>query len=130
VETLLGRRRYFPNLQKGTNNAMRQREEREAINAPIQGTAADIIKLAMFQLPPAFAKAGLQGSMLLQIHDELIFEVPESELEKTVHVAKDVMEHTMQLDVPLITEARTGSNWGELEPLTDTLFDALEKSTE
>ena len=130
VETLLGRRRYFPNLQKGTNNALRQREEREAINAPIQGTAADIIKLAMIQLPPAFKQANLHGDMLLQIHDELIFEVPKDELEKTVRVARDVMEHTMQLEVPLVTEARIGDNWGELEPLSDTLFEVLENTTE
>ena len=130
VETLLGRRRYFPNLQKGTNNALRQREEREAINAPIQGTAADIIKLAMIQLPPAFKQANLHGDMLLQIHDELIFEVPKDELEKTVRVARDVMEHTMQLAVPLVTEARIGDNWGELEPLSDTLFEVLENTTE
>jgi len=130
VETLLGRRRYFPNLQKGTNNALRQREEREAINAPIQGTAADIIKLAMIQLPPAFKQANLHGDLLLQIHDELIFEVPKDELEITVRVAREVMEHTMQLDVPLVTEARIGDNWGELEPLSDTLFEALENTTE
>jgi len=130
VETLLGRRRYFPNLQKGTNSILRQREEREAINAPIQGTAADIIKLAMIQIPPAFEKAGLHGSMLLQIHDELIFEVPEAELEKTVRLARDVMEHTMQLDVPLLTDARIGNNWGELEPITDTLFEDLQKVSE
>ena len=68
--------------------------------------------------------------MLLQIHDELIFEVPKDELEKTVRVARDVMEHTMQLDVPLVTEARIGDNWGELEPLSDTLFEVLENTTE
>jgi DNA polymerase-1 len=68
--------------------------------------------------------------MLLQIHDELIFEVPKDELEKTVQVAREVMEHTMQLDVPLVTEARIGDNWGELEPLSDTLFEALENTTE
>jgi len=130
VETLLGRRRYFPNLQKGTNNVLRQREEREAINAPIQGTAADIIKLAMIQLPPAFEQANLHGDMLLQIHDELIFEVPEADLEKTVRIAREVMEHTMQLDVPLVTETRIGDNWGELAPLSDTLFEDLEKTAE
>ncbi|MFZ3070999.1 MAG: DNA polymerase I [Anaerolineaceae bacterium] len=119
VETLLGRRRYFPNLQKGTNYTMRQREEREAINAPIQGTAADIIKLAMIRLPYAFTAANLHGSMLLQVHDELIFEVPEAEMGETVRVAKFIMENAMKLDVPLLTDARTGRNWGELESVDD-----------
>ncbi|HOG77701.1 MAG TPA: DNA polymerase I [Anaerolineaceae bacterium] len=125
VETLLGRRRYFPNLQTGTNYAMRQREEREAINAPIQGTAADIIKLAMIALPDAFEQARLNGCMLLQVHDELIFEVPEREVAETIATAKGVMEHTMPLDVPLLTEARTGSNWGELEPVSDSVIEDL-----
>ncbi len=125
VETLLGRRRYFPNLQAGTNYAMRQREEREAINAPIQGTAADIIKLAMIALPDAFAQARLNGCMLLQVHDELIFEVPEKEVAETIATAKGVMEHTMLLDVPLLTEARTGNTWGELEPVSDSVIEDL-----
>ena len=105
---------------------MRQREEREAINAPIQGTAADIIKLAMIALPEAFAKAGLSGSMLLQVHDELIFEVPEKEVAATIASARNVMEHTMRLDIPLLTEARTGSTWGELEPVSDSVIEDLE----
>jgi len=119
VETLLGRKRYFPNLKAGTNFAMRQREEREAINAPIQGTAADIIKIAMVRLPDALHKAGLKAQMLLQVHDELIFEVPDTEVEKTMKVVKDVMEHALELSVPLVTEARLGSNWGELEKVDE-----------
>ncbi len=79
---------------------MRQREEREAINAPIQGTAADIVKLAMIALPEALRKAGLNARMLLQVHDELIFEVPKDELERTVPVVKSLMESAMTLDVP------------------------------
>ncbi len=119
VETLLGRKRYFPNLKAGTNYVMRQREEREAINAPIQGTAADIIKIAMVRLPDALRKAGLKTQMLLQVHDELIFEVPDAEIEKTMRVVKEVMEHALELSVPLVTEARLGSNWGELEKVDD-----------
>jgi len=115
VETLLGRRRYFPNLAKGSNPQLRQREEREAINAPIQGTAADIVKLAMTALPGALREAGLNARMLLQVHDELIFEVPEEELEKTVPIIKSVMESAMTLDVPLVCDARAGDNWGELK---------------
>jgi len=125
VETLLGRRRYFPALAAGTNYTIRQREEREAINAPVQGTAADIIKLAMIALPDAFEQARLNGCMLLQVHDELIFEVPEREVAETIATAKGVMEHTMPLDVPLLTEARTGSNWGELEPVSDSVIEDL-----
>jgi DNA polymerase-1 len=115
VETLLGRRRYFPNLAKGSNPQMRQREEREAINAPIQGTAADIVKLAMVALPDALCDDGLQARMLLQVHDELIFEVPEAELDKTVPLVISVMESAMKLDVPLVCDARAGDNWGDLK---------------
>lgn len=123
VETLLGRRRYFPNLAAGTNYVMKQREEREAINAPIQGSAADIIKLAMIRLPEALQVANLHAKMLLQVHDELIFEVPDEELEHTIHVAKGVMESAMKLDVPLLTEAKTGLNWGELTTTDDSFLD-------
>jgi len=119
VETLLGRKRYFPNLKAGTNFVMRQREEREAINAPVQGTAADIIKIAMVRLPDALQKAGLKTQMLLQVHDELIFEVPDAEIEKAKKVVKEVMEHALELSVPLVTEARLGSNWGELEKVDE-----------
>lgn len=117
VETLLGRRRYFPNLAKGSNPQMRQREEREAINAPIQGTAADIVKLAMVALPDALEKAGLNARMLVQVHDELIFEVPEEELDRSIPVIKELMESAMTLDVPLVCDARAGDNWGELEAM-------------
>lgn len=114
VETLLGRRRYFPALAAGTNYMVRQREEREAINAPVQGSAADIIKLAMIRLPGALKEAGLKTRMLLQVHDELIFEVPENELEDATRLVKGVMEGALALSVPLVTEARIGDNWGEL----------------
>jgi DNA polymerase I len=89
---LLGRRRYFPNLKQGAPHNIRQREEREAINAPIQGTAADIIKQAMLKLPAEMKQAGLAARMLLQVHDELIFEVPEDELEPTAQLVREVME--------------------------------------
>ena len=116
VETLLGRRRYFPNLQRQMNANLRQREEREAINAPIQGTAADIMKLAMIQLPQALLDAGLQAQITLQIHDELILECPEAELHKTVRTTQTVMENTYKLGIPLLTEARSGDSWGTLKP--------------
>jgi DNA polymerase-1 len=117
VETLLGRRRYFPGLKNPSNYNIRAREEREAINAPVQGTAADIMKLAMIQTPQALKKAGLSGRMLLQVHDELVLEVPEGELKRTAEVVQDVMENAYQLLIPLVTEARCGKNWGEMETL-------------
>ena len=117
VETLLGRRRYFPNLKTQSNRNIRNREEREAINAPVQGTAADIMKLAMLRVPDAIEQAGLQGKMLLQVHDELVLEVPRGELAPTQKIVSDVMENVFPLRVPLVTEARHGSNWGEMEVL-------------
>ncbi len=117
VETMLGRRRYFPNLKSGLNQAMKSREEREAINAPIQGTAADIMKIAMIKIPPALAKAGLHGKMLLQVHDELVVECPRTELSSVVGAVRDVMENAYPLDIPLTTEARWGMNWDEMKPV-------------
>jgi len=119
VETLLGRRRYFPNLKNPANAQIRAREEREAINAPIQGTAADILKIAMIKLPNALHKAGLKAKMLLQVHDELVLECPENELKTTVRVVKNEMENACQLSIPLITEASWGRNWGELTSFED-----------
>lgn len=117
VETLLGRRRYFPNLERGASYNVRQREEREAINAPIQGTAADIIKLAMLALPDKLDEAGLKAKMLLQVHDELMFEVPEAELAETTALVQKVMENAFELDIPLSTEAKAGRSWGEMQKL-------------
>lgn len=101
VETLLGRRRYFPALQSKQNVQMKNREEREAINAPIQGTAADIMKIAMLHIPSALKKAGLHAQMLLQVHDELVLEVPKEELEKTVRLVQEIMGSAYKLDIPL-----------------------------
>lgn len=117
VETLLGRRRYFPALQTKVNVAAKNREEREAINAPIQGTAADIMKIAMLRIPPALKEAGLRAQMLLQVHDELVLEVPREELEKTAKLVQEVMASAYSLDIALLTEARSGSNWGEMKVL-------------
>ena len=114
VETLLGRRRYFPALQSRTNPQIKNREEREAINAPIQGTAADIMKIAMLKIPPALKKAKLKAKMLLQVHDELVLECPKDELEKTAKVVKETMANAYPLSIPLSTEARYGVNWGEM----------------
>ena len=115
VETLLGRRRYFPNLKQGAPHNIRQREEREAINAPIQGTAADIIKMAMLKLPGEIEKADLEARMLLQVHDELIFEVPEAQVKQTAELVREVMENAYALDIPISTEAKVGKSWGDME---------------
>jgi DNA polymerase-1 len=117
VETLLGRRRYFPALQSKQNVQVKNREEREAINAPIQGTAADIMKLAMLKIPPALKAAKLNAKMLLQVHDELVLECPRKELEETARVVKETMANAYRLDIPLSTDARYGDNWGEMQPI-------------
>jgi DNA polymerase I len=117
VETLLGRRRYFPALQSKQNVQVKNREEREAINAPIQGTAADIMKIAMLRIPPALKSAGLKGKMLLQVHDELVLEVPEKELKKTARLVQEVMAEAYALSIPLSTEAKYGKNWGDMQEL-------------
>lgn len=119
VETMLGRRRYFPNLANPINVAMRNREEREAINAPIQGTAADIMKLALIRLPDVLTAKRLQAKILLQVHDELVLEVPEAELKETARVVQSVMSDAYQLSIPLLTEARSGVNWGSLQVIKD-----------
>jgi DNA polymerase I len=117
VETLLGRKRYFPALQSKQNVQIKNREEREAINAPIQGTAADIMKIAMLKIPPALAKAGLKARMLLQVHDELVLECPKGELKETARVVKETMANAYELSIPLSTEARYGDNWGEMKTI-------------
>jgi len=115
VETLLGRRRYFPALKNSSNQNQRNREEREAINAPIQGTAADIMKIAMLKVAMALSEAGLTGRMLLQVHDEVVIECPRSELDGTIQIVKTAMETAYQLSIPLSTEARWGAKWGEMQ---------------
>lgn len=119
VETLLGRRRYFPGLLTQMNVNIKNREEREAINAPIQGTAADIMKLAMLNIQPALQKENLRGRMILQVHDELVLECPGIELEQTVRVVQRVMETAYPISIPLTTEARWGTNWNDLKPISD-----------
>ena len=116
VETLFGRRIHVPGI-KDKNFAKRGFAERQAINAPIQGTAADIIKRAMIRMPSALKSAGLTGKMLLQVHDELLFECPVAEVDTLTAVAKSVMEGACEpvltLDVPLIADSGVGDNWME-----------------
>ena len=119
VETLLGRRRYFPGLKSGGNQQTRAREEREAINAPIQGTAADIMKIAMARVSSALKANQLSGNMLLQVHDELVLECPQKELKKTAQLVRKMMESAYNLVIPLKTEARHGHDWGDLSVLEE-----------
>ncbi|KPF84327.1 DNA polymerase I [alpha proteobacterium AAP38] len=111
VRTLLGRKCWIQGIQeKGARKAY---AERQAINAPIQGTAADIIKLAMIKLPGALAEAGLKARMLLQVHDELLFEVPDAEVEATSALVRRVMEGAADIGIPLVAEAGVGLSWAE-----------------
>ncbi|HSR72669.1 MAG TPA: DNA polymerase I, partial [Kiloniellales bacterium] len=114
VETLFGRRIHVPSI-KDKNPARRSFSERAAINAPIQGSAADIIKRAMIRIQPALDAAGLSARMLLQVHDELLFEVPNAEVDKTAELVKTVMEGAcapvVELSVPLVADIGVGANW-------------------
>ena len=116
VETLFGRRCHIPGIND-KNPAKRSYMERASINAPLQGTAADIIKRAMIRIPPALKERGLQAKMLLQVHDELVFEVPDGEIEELSAVARAIMERAHEpartLSVPLTCEAGVGTNWAE-----------------
>ncbi len=116
VETLFGRRVHLPGIND-KNGARRSFSERAAINAPIQGSAADIIKRAMIRIPGTLRDAGLTARMLLQVHDELIFEAPEKEVEKTAALVRSVMEKAplpaLELSVPLTVDAGAGDNWNE-----------------
>ena len=116
VETIFGRRMHFPRI-KSPNPSERAFQERAAINAPIQGSAADIIRRAMIRMPGALQEADLKARMLLQVHDELIFEVPEAEAAKTIEVARAVMsrapEPAVTFKVPVQVDARAADNWDE-----------------
>jgi DNA polymerase-1 len=116
VETLFGRRCHIPGIND-KNPAKRSYMERASINAPLQGTAADIIKRAMIRIPPALQERGLKARMLLQVHDELVFEVPDAEVDELSAVARAIMEKAHEparkLSVPLTCEAGAGMNWAE-----------------
>ncbi len=112
VTTLFGRRVHVPSL-RDKNPARRNFGERAAINAPLQGSAADIIKRAMARIPKAFKREKLSARMLLQVHDELLFDVPEAEIGRTASVVKEVMESAARLSVPLTVDTGVGDNWDE-----------------
>ncbi|HIJ33700.1 MAG TPA: DNA polymerase I, partial [Gammaproteobacteria bacterium] len=112
VETLFGRRLYLPEINS-RNGQRRQYAERTAINAPMQGTAADIIKRAMITVEGELTSGGLDAMMIMQVHDELVFEVAERDLELLTTQVKEQMEGAATLDVPLIVDVGTGTNWDD-----------------
>ncbi|MFX4271303.1 DNA polymerase I [Propionibacteriaceae bacterium Y1685] len=112
TETVLGRRRYLPDLTS-SNRQRREMAERMALNAPIQGSAADIIKIAMLDVESALASQGLQSRMLLQVHDELVFEVAEGEHDALEELVRDKMGHAVDLEVPLEVSVGVGRSWHE-----------------
>jgi DNA polymerase-1 len=116
VETIFGRRAHYPDI-RSSNPSVRAFNERAAINAPIQGSAADIIRRAMVKMEAAMSKAGLSARMLLQVHDELIFEVEDGEIEPTLPVVVSTMEQAampaIAMRVPLKVDVRAAHNWDE-----------------
>jgi len=112
VETMYGRRRYLPDILS-RNSVVRGNAERNAINSPIQGSAADVIKIAMVRIHEALSERGSQAAMILQVHDELNFDVPASELEMVKDLVREVMEGAVSLKVPLIVDSGYGKNWLE-----------------
>ncbi len=122
VETLLGRRRYFPVLKTTANTPqaynVRQAAERAAINHPIQGTAADIIKIAMIRLHRALAEGGYRSRMILQVHDELVLECPDAELRAVSRLVRETMEGAYALKAALRVDVEAGPNWYEMEPVS------------
>ena len=113
VQTLLGRRRYIPEINS-SNRTLREAAERMAINMPVQGTSADIIKVAMVKLAWEMARLEVRSKLLLQVHDELIFEVPDKELEVMRELVPRLMSTALKLSVPLKVDIKIGNNWGEM----------------
>ena len=113
VTTLLNRRRYLPDILSPTV-AIRQATERMAVNTPLQGTAADVIKVSMIRIQNRIEELGLSARVIMQVHDELVFEVPEEELPKAIPMIQNEMETVMNLSVPLKVSIHTGRNWAEV----------------
>ena len=110
VETIFQRKRFLPNINSG-NGTMRSFDERNAINAPIQGSAADIIKLAMIKIHGKISSLKLKSRLLLQVHDELVFDMYKKEKEVLMQIVEDCMMNAIDFPVPLKVELGTGSNW-------------------
>jgi len=117
VTTILERRRYLPEINN-KNQAIRQLAQRQAVNTPIQGSASDLIKLAMVHIQRQIIERKLKTKMLIQIHDELVFEIPPDELRESGDLIKDKMENVLKLDVPIRASVKKGKNWLDMEPLT------------
>jgi DNA polymerase I len=117
VTTLLGRKRHIPELA-ARNPTLRAAGERMAINMPIQGTAADIVKIAMIRLDERLAAGGFRARPLLQVHDELLLEVPRDEVDRLIPVLRETMESALPLDVPLTVDVKIGDDWESMTPLT------------
>ncbi|MBM4452941.1 MAG: DNA polymerase I, partial [Chloroflexi bacterium] len=114
VQTVMGRRRYIPELNS-PNRQVKEAAERMAINMPVQGTSADIIKIAMVRLHRQMQSRGLNSKMLLQVHDELVFEVPPEEIAVMKDLVSEIMPNALQLRVPLKIDIKQGKNWAEME---------------
>jgi DNA polymerase-1 len=119
VETLLGRKRQIPEL-RAANPTLRGAGERMAINMPIQGTAADIQKIAMIRLDERIRSGGFRARLLLSVHDEVLLEVPRDEVDRLVPIVRETMESAMPLDVPLTVDIKVGDDWESMTPLTRT----------
>jgi len=118
VETLFGRRRYLPEIYSEIP-MVRAEAERMAVNMPVQGTAADIMKLAMIAVAAGLPKISPGSKMILQVHDELVFEAPESDIKKVAKFVKETMENVVKLKVPIVAEVKVGENWGEMGKITN-----------
>ncbi|MDD5340866.1 MAG: DNA polymerase I [Patescibacteria group bacterium] len=116
VETLFGRKRYLPDIHSGVPN-IAATAERMAINMPIQGTAADLLKLAMIEIHKKLADVSPRSKLIIQVHDELVFEVPEKEIKKVAGFVKETMESVHKFKCPILAEVEVGDNWGELEKI-------------
>ena len=117
VSTILGRRRYLRDIESD-NSRIRDFALRQAVNAPIQGSCADIIKRAMIQIHNEFRKAKFRAKLILQIHDELVFDLPKSELKKIIPIVRQNMEEAVSLNVPIKVNLKCGPNWSEMSPVT------------
>jgi DNA polymerase-1 len=113
VSTLLGRRRYLPDLKSG-NPVARNAAERMAMNAPVQGSASDMIKIAMVRMQAALVARGLRARMLLQVHDELLFEAPTEEVDAVTALAREIMASALPLKVPVVVDVKTGDDWAQV----------------
>jgi DNA polymerase I len=115
VRSLYGRMRPLPGISDRNAN-IRRAAEREAINMPIQGTASDIVKMAMIKVDAAFKREGLQARLLMQVHDELLVEAPTAEVDRVVEILRHEMETAVKLNVPLVVDIGVGDNWMDAKP--------------